>query len=508
MEPQNAENAENVLIYVYGQSIYSQMNGKKLNIQYMEDHLNDRLNFIYDEIIPVVMTDLNQEVLRTIFSPFSQRNPPFKNDNIFLRKTLSNVLRKLQERKKVTLVGHSAGGALVNRVSKKIFELFYEIYKKNTEDFSEDTPLGNIKLVNVHKPEDILDIEDETDENGVKCNMVTLKSIQDNLQIATIGSIWIWDKKSNRKRLHDPENLMLRNIFNSIKLYNYMSISDVSKFLTGGILSRWSRIKNENFNGLVVQEGNKTPNYLYGKIPLVLCKCYYNNPLVNDMFGNVIPICLYKNDVSPEDNIKICDQHINYREHNHYDFFFDKLLLCKNLNIYDKIYLNKYENSNKYEKENVQKICRVWVTDKTDYTHERETPHQDIVKFMVNLYNERKYRKPVTGDNDIISNFFQRIDRNELFTEFEKIIENEENENENVDISARLNKLRELRELLYENKRRSTRGTNEIPGFIPGSAGGRRRKTNKRKRKQNTRKNTKGKLRKTRRRRQNSFFYF
>jgi hypothetical protein len=486
---------KNVLIYVFGHGAHSIAHSdahkiaKNLNLDFessmkrYNDHqteiITNKYNYQtitnYHEIIPVVMNNLNRKILKTIFSPIVKIFPPFSKKNEFLIKTLSNVLQKLQEGKKVTLVGHSAGGALVNRVSQELFNLFYEKYKQNTDEFSVDTPLGHIKLVDNKKNVKELDLD-----------KVSLNTIKANLQIATIGSICIWNKKWNRARL--PKNYKIDDIFGNIKMYNYMSISDVSKFCVG-LRESWCHINSDNgFDGLVITK-LYTTEYLNGKIPLVLCKCFYDNPLQNDdPYNNVIPICLYKSGVSPEGvspegvssegvspegvspegvspevdypqyNIKICDQHIEWREHNDYDFFFDKLLLCKNVNIYDDIYINGI---------NTEAIKRIQTN--------------DITKHIIDSFEDNYFMDK--NETNLINNFYDRIEMTGLLTDF-------------------------YIKMLSQNSRLPPYSVDQTGKTTSAGGGVRRKRTNKRKynthvftrkRKQNTRKITKSKLRKTRR---------
>jgi len=510
---------ENVLIYVYGLGTYSVMKNKKSSIETIESELKSELKKKYPHystIIPVVMTGLDRKVLRTIFSPFVKRYPPFSKKNIFLNTTLSTVLRNLHYGNKVTLVGHSAGGALVNRVSEELFNLFYKRYYQNKDSFLKNTPLGIIDLIEVGNQEEKK--MEKFDYN------VTLQYIIDNLQIATIGSIWIWDKDWNSKRLPHEDNVKM--IFDNIIMYNYMSISDVSKFCVG-INEKWSSIDSVNdFTGFVIMKNSN--NSVDNRIPFVICKCFYDNPLKtkNDYNNtNIIPICLYqlgyKYDYLQKvkttylhlsENIKICNQHIEMREHNDYGYLLMYLLNSENINIYHKNYKEYSMNSM-----NLKLINKDGITDfmlnkyipvMSDFLKLSNVSGNNNIDFkgihQKNDYSIRENLNFISSYN--IKNFYDRIEMPQLLTELYKGIDSE-------------NKVREIYEI-YETQPKSTLPKYELPirgesykvqitdESISAGGGVRRKRTNKRKynthvftrkRKQNTRKITKSKLRKTRR---------
>jgi len=522
---------ENVLIYVYGLGTYSVMKNKKSSINTFEIELKEKYPD-YSTIIPVVMTGLDRKVLRTIFSPFVKRYPPFSKKNIFLNTTLSYVLRNLDDGKKVTLVGHSAGGALVNRVSEELFNLFYKTYHQYKDSFSKDTPLGNIDLIKVGNQE-------EKKMEKFDCN-VTLQYIIDNLQIATVGSIWIWDKDWNSKRLPHEDNVKM--IFDNIIMYNYMSISDVSKFCVG-INEKWSSIDSVNgFTGFVIMKNSNSSvnettvddRTVDNRIPFVICKCFYDNPLKteNDYNNtNIIPICLYqlgyKNDylkkvkqtyLQLSENIKICNQHIEMREHNDYGYLLMYLLKSKNINIYHENYKEYSMNSMELQLINKDKITyfmlKEYIPVMSDFLMLSGVNGNNNIDFKVLYYFKGIEQKKDYSIREnlnfissyIIKNFYDRIEMPHLLTKLYEGIDRE-------------NKVREIYEI-YKTQPESTLPNYEVPigdesyevqitdELISAGGGVRRKRTNKRKynthvftrkRKQNTRKITKSKLRKTRR---------
>jgi hypothetical protein len=503
---------ENVLIYVYGLGTYSVMKNKKSSINTFEIELKEKYPH-YNTIIPVVMTGLDRKVLRTIFSPFVKRYPPFSKKNIFLNTTLSTVLINLHNGNKVTLVGHSAGGALVNRVSEELFNLFYKRYDQNKYSFLKNTPLGIIELIEVGNQE-------KKKMEKFDCN-VTLQYIIDNLQIATVGSIWIWDKDWNSKRL--PHKDKVKMIFDNIIMYNYMSISDVSKFCVG-INEKWSSIDSVNgFTGFVIMKNSNSS--VDNRIPFVICKCFYDNPLKteNDYYNNtnIIPICLYQLEYKYDylqkvkttslllsENIKICNQHIEMREHNDYGLLM-YLLKSKNINIYHEKYKEYSMNSMKLQLINKDKITdfmlKEYIPVMSDFLMLSGVNGNNNIDFKgIEQKKDYSIRENLNFISSyIIKNFYDRIEMPHLLTELYEGIDSK-------------NKVREI----YETQQKSTLPKYKLPisdesyeveitdESISAGGGVRRKRTNKRKynthvftrkRKQNTRKITKSKLRKTRR---------
>jgi hypothetical protein len=287
-------------------------------------------NFDFDNITIVRTNDFVNtfvQIPKRIFT----RDMPYRN-NEEMYATLNNILLDLVNPNvaNVFVVGHSAGGAFVNHLAKKINAIFAGRNIKIRKRVSiKTTRFPKIRKTVRARLGDFTYRDSKTDRS-IQLQPDHLKK----LHIASFGAIWLWDK---------------RNAIPSVKIHNYLSRTDISNFCVGkkvcnelmskrelksidknnndtqfdcefSIMGR-PRILRDIKKGELVNSG-----FIYNK--QILCSCLYDEPK-----SSVIPICLYNDENEP-----ICNYESfldGYGEHQYYNTLINTLLLNRELNIYD-----------------------------------------------------------------------------------------------------------------------------------------------------------------------------
>lgn len=299
----------------------------------LQNMISLRTNFDFDNITIVRTNDFVNTFVQIPKRIFTRDMPYRGNEEMY--NAVKHILRDLVNPNigNVFVVGHSAGGALVNHLAKKINDIFAGKNIKIQKHIS----IKTTRLPRIRKTVRAR-LSDFTYKDSKSGRIITLqKEDLKKLHIASFGAIWVWGK-------HDATP--------SVEIHNYLSRTDISNFCVGknvcntlmsnSKLRKLQKSIDENnndrqFDGVFSITRapnllwNETDHYFYNSElidhPQILCSCFYNNPN-----STIIPICLYNKNKSACNYTSFLD---GYGEHNYYDPFMNTLLLNRELNIYE-----------------------------------------------------------------------------------------------------------------------------------------------------------------------------
>jgi hypothetical protein len=295
----------------------------------MQNSISTLTKFDFDNITIVRTNDFVNALVQIPKRIFTRDMSYRNNEEMYT--ALNNILLDLVNPNvaNVFVVGHSAGGAFVNHLARKINAIFAGRNIKIRKRVSiKTTRLPRIRKTIRARLGDFSYRDDKAD-TSIQLQPDHLKK----LHIASFGAIWVWDK---------------HNGVSSVEIHNYLSRTDISNFCVGKkvcnkLMSKRelqkSIDKNNNdrqFDGEfsimgapnILQDIKKGKLVDYGFIykKQILCSCLYDEPE-----SSVIPICLY-NDNEPICNYKRFSD--GFGEHQYYNTFIYTLLLNRELNIY------------------------------------------------------------------------------------------------------------------------------------------------------------------------------
>jgi hypothetical protein len=314
-----------------------------------------KTGFLPENIHIVTTNDVVNTVLQIPKTILNKNDAPYRN-NKELYDTLDKILLDLSVGNRVFVVGHSLGGAFVNHLAQKINSIFsgknIKIRKRAT-----------LKSVN-------MSIRKNMESYKTIASSLSVESLQ-NLHMASFGTVWVWKNQKSiipktLKRMQSSHSLRqsshsLRQSSHSlsgkqsIKLHNYVSVSDISNFCIGDVCKNKKNKKIDNdklFDGLFVDEpkndwkfdnAHALTSHTIFVDPTNICSCQFEDETSHAVLktkfitSRVIPICLY------DKNKPVC----NYTkwkhgmgEHNYYDDLIYTLLRNRDLDIYDYKTLN------------------------------------------------------------------------------------------------------------------------------------------------------------------------
>ena len=239
-------------------------------------------------------------IAKTYFKCQPLENSPFLN---FLFEEIKNDIKNNFF---VYVLGHSFGGAIVNRIAQMFSneDIEYQnILSKLSEEYRKKLENSNkINIEFLHSATELYENEKKKLNEKYIINL-------NNLKMATFGSIFMAPKVS----------------IGRVNLINYLSIGDVA--------IKCNKIEPEKYDNLILSLKIKNK---------IICKLQKQDPE-----SNIIQICLYNNEES------LCKKKISiflWKEHNEYDNLMYIIFYAKDLNIYNLKTLKTSNNINNSQK--------------------------------------------------------------------------------------------------------------------------------------------------------------